>query len=82
VLMLRKLGLSGLALAALLLNAPAASAQRHNERGFRMGERHEGLERRPYFRRPYYVAPAYPYWWGDPYSGYYDQWGFWHPYPW
>lgn len=77
--MLRKLGLSGLALAALLLTAPAASAQRH-ERGFRMEERHERWERRPYFRRPYYVTPVYPYWWGDPFYGYYDQWGYWHPY--
>ena len=77
---LRKLGLPAVALATASLLAPtAAVAQRFH----RDHERHEYWEHRHHFRGHVFVGP-YGYGHGYPYGyspyGYYDAWGFWHPY--
>ena len=63
---IRKLGLMGLALGALLLSPTTVQARRFHER----------IE--PRFHGHVYVAPGYPY--ANPYwysgGGYYDAWGY------
>jgi hypothetical protein len=62
--MIRKLGLLGLALAALLSIPATALAERHHD------------------RVRVYVEPAYPHHHWRHHYGYYDRWGYWHPYRW
>lgn len=90
--MLKRFGLPTVVLGtALSLLSPAAALARdhdrdrgHERREWRDNERHEWREhewreRGPRFR--FYVGPSYTY--GPSYygNGYYDQWGYWHPYP-
>jgi hypothetical protein len=78
--MLKKLGLPAVVLGtALSLLSPAAASARDHDRD--RGERHEfrerGFHRGPRFS--IYYGPSYAY--GPGYTnGYYDQWGYWHPY--
>ncbi|HEV2687055.1 MAG TPA: hypothetical protein VGV35_00835 [Bryobacteraceae bacterium] len=80
--MLRKLGLPAVVLGTVLsmLSPAAALARDRDDRGHERGERREWRERE--FRRgprfSFSYGPSYTY---SPYaSGYYDQWGYWHPY--
>ena len=66
---MRKFGLLGLALTGLLLSPTMALARHHHHES----EYHERWERRPHVRGHFYYGPAYRY-------GYYDRWGYWHPY--
>ncbi len=74
--MLKKFRLPILALGtALTILTPSMFAREHHHEEFREHHRH--------FR--VYVGPTYPYGYGyyNPYYGpygYYDAWGFWHPY--
>ena len=68
--MFKGLGLRALALAlALATLTPTIGTARDRDRH----ERHEARERARHFLRHDYVVPGHRY-------GYYDRWGFWHPY--
>ena len=73
--MFRKLRLHALALGlALATLTPTIGLARDHDRDFRH-ERHEERERARHFLRHDYVVPGYGYSYG-----YYDRWGYWHPY--
>ncbi|SRR5260370_3164410 len=81
---IKKIGLPVAFGALVSLLAPAVTFARDRDRDderreFREHERHEFREhQRPRFR--VYVGPSYSY--GPSFSnGYYDRWGYWHPYP-
>jgi len=67
--MLKKFRLPMLALAAALALTPTAAFAREHHR-----DHHVRV----------YVGPAYPYgyygYYGHHYRGWYDRWGYWHPY--
>ena len=67
---MRKFGLLGLVLTGLLLSPTTALARHLHEY-----EYHERWDYGPHVRGHFYYGPAYPY-----RSGYYDRWGYWHPY--
>jgi hypothetical protein len=90
--MFKRLGIPTLILGAALitLNPTTALAERRH-RAFAPRQFHErtfvapprAFHARPSFRTYYYVRPAVPYdYWFDGPAGYYDAWGFWHPYSW
>jgi hypothetical protein len=72
---LKRFGLPVVFGTALALLNPAASYARDHDRD--RHERHEWREHHRY-RGYYYYGPSYGYY---PYAhGYYDRWGYWHPY--
>ena len=81
--MLKRLRLPALVIgtALALMSSATVLAERHHDE---FHARHERREVQRHFYRHYYVAPVYPYGYGrHRYAyGYYDSWGYWHPYRW
>jgi hypothetical protein len=72
--MLKKFGLPTLLLGtALALLSPAGALARDHDRDDWRHERHEWREHHRHFRGYVYYGPRYR-------NGYYDRWGYWHPY--
>jgi hypothetical protein len=72
--MLKKLRLPTMLLGtALALLSPAGALARDHDRDDWRHARHEWREHHRYYRGHYYYGRPYAY-------GYYDRWGYWHPY--